>query len=97
MRTLMKVEFPVEAANRAFDKIEPLLKKMFADLKPEAAYFYTGKGTRTAMWVIDMKSPSDIPVIAEPLFQQFNAKVEFFPVMNAEDLREGLKRVQANV
>ena len=97
MRTLMKAEFPVEAANRAFDKIEPLLKKMFEDLKPEAAYFYAGNGTRTAMWVIDMKSPSDIPVIAEPLFQQFNAKVEFFPVMNAEDLREGLKRVQANV
>ena len=64
MRTLMKAEFPVEAANRAFDKIEPLLKKMFEDLKPEAAYFYAGNGTRTAMWVIDMKSISGTTVMA---------------------------------
>lgn len=97
MRTMMKAEFPVEAANRALDQIEPTLKRTFEQLKPEAAYFYSGNGTRTALWFFDMKSSSDIPVIAEPLFQQFNAKVEFFPVMNAEDLREGLKRVQASV
>jgi hypothetical protein len=95
MRTLMKMQIPVEAGNRAASAIEATLKKLMADLKPEAAYFYADNGTRTALWFFDMKSPSDIPVIAEPLFMQFNAKVEFFPVMNADDLREGLKRVQA--
>jgi hypothetical protein len=99
MRTLMKMSIPVEAGNRGATSgaLEATLKKLMSDLKPEAAYFYADNGMRTALYVFDMKSPSDIPVIAEPLFQQFNANVEFHPVMNAADLQEGLKRVQAGV
>jgi hypothetical protein len=41
--------------------------------------------------VFDLKDPSDIPTIAEPLFMILKAKVEFTPVMNADDLQKGLK------
>ena len=37
-----------------------------------------------------MDDPTQIPVIAEPLFQQLESTVEFIPVMNADDLRRGL-------
>jgi hypothetical protein len=49
MRTMMKMQIPVEAGNRAASAIEATLKKPMADLKPEAAYFYADNGTHGAM------------------------------------------------
>jgi hypothetical protein len=45
--------------------------------------------------VFDLKDPSEIPAIAEPFFLNLNAKVEFSPVMNAEDLKKGLESLQS--
>jgi hypothetical protein len=56
--------------------------------RPEGAYFYSDRGVRPALYVADLKDPSDIPVIAEPLFQLYNAAVEFIPVMNFDDLNK---------
>jgi hypothetical protein len=33
-------------------------------------------------------------VIAEPLFQELQSKVEFIPVMNQEDLQRGLANIR---
>jgi hypothetical protein len=43
--------------------------------------------------VVDLKESSEIPSIAEHFFSRLNAAVELIPVMNAEDLREGLARI----
>ena len=56
----------------------------------EAAYFGTENGRRTGYIVFDMVDSAQIPVIAEPLFQRAESKVEFIPVMNADDLQRGL-------
>ena len=40
--------------------------------------------------VFDLKDPSDMPLVVEPLFSEMNAEVELSPVMNAEDLQKGL-------
>lgn len=47
------------------------------------------------MTVLDMADPSQIPQIAEPLFLNVDAAVEFAPVMNAEDLKKALEIVAA--
>ena len=60
--------------------------------KPEAQYFCTEGGTRTGYVFFDLADPSDIPSIAEPLFQELNATVEFFPVMYVAQLRAGLEK-----
>jgi hypothetical protein len=39
-----------------------------------------------------LKDPSDIPVIAEPLFENLNAAVEFLTVMNVDDLKKGFEK-----
>lgn len=98
MRTLLRAVFPVEASNAAIvnGTLGALLEKMVAQLKPEAAFFYAHDGKRSANFIFDMKESSDIPVIAEPLFMALNASIEFYPVMNLDDVRAGLEKAAKN-
>jgi hypothetical protein len=83
---------PVEKGNALIKdgSIGPLLETVLGKAKPEAAYFFAQDGKRGGMIFFDMKEPSDIPRIAEPLFQDADAAVEFVPVMNADDLKKAL-------
>jgi hypothetical protein len=93
MRVLLTVQMDTEKATKAIaDQTLPdTLKSVFDRIKPEAAYFATMEGMRTAYVVFDLKDASDIPGFAEPLFQQVGAKVNLTPVMNFEDVQTGLQ------
>ena len=93
MRTLLKVVVPVEAANAAIreGRLQQTMRSLMERVRPEAAYFLPEQGRRAALIVFDLKDPSEIPQIAEPLFLELNASVEFVPVMNADELRAGLQ------
>ena len=95
MRMMLKVMVPIEKGNAAFkdgslgQTIESVMKK----LKPEAAYFGAiMEGKRCAMMIFDLTDPSQIVEIAEPLFLNLNAAVEFVPVMNADELQKGMTK-----
>ena len=94
MRTMLKVQVPVEAGNASIKSgaLPRVIGQTLDRLKPEAAYFFTENGLRTALMVFDMKDPSDIPGIAEPFFMELNGAVTFVPVMNADDLKRGLEK-----
>jgi hypothetical protein len=62
------------------------LKEIMEELRPEAVYFTEFDGMRTSVMIVDMKDTSQIPQIAEPFFLNFNASVEFHPVMSPEEL-----------
>lgn len=96
MRTLLQVSLEVTAANRAISDgtLPRLIKSTIEKLKPETAYFHTLNGNRSFFMVFDLKDPSEIPIISEPFFRMLNAKVDFSPVMNAEDLLKGLEVVE---
>lgn len=96
MRTMIKVTIPVEAGNKAFrdGSMIKIITESLEHLKPEAAYFTPERGVRTAICFVDLKDPSDIPGIAEPLFEKLNAAVEFFPVMNMDDLKKGVGKMR---
>ena len=94
---MLRWTVPAEKGNEAIrtgaiaETIEDLLK----ELTPEAAYFFADGGKRAGMMFFDMDDPSQIPQLAEPLFQRLDASVEFVPVMNAEDLRKALLKVSS--
>ncbi len=97
MRMLLRVSIPVAAGNAAAKNgtLGTSVEKILADLKPEAAYFFTDdNGNRSASIVFDMKDPSDLPAIAEPWFLAFNAKVSVRPVMNPQDLAKAVPAIE---
>ncbi len=94
MRFLIRVRIPVEEGNRMtkdpkfLQKIEEYSKKVRA----EASYFFEDRGQRTMAFIVNMPSADAMPLIAEPMFQAYNADVEFHPVMVLGDLKKGLAK-----
>jgi hypothetical protein len=95
MRMMMKVKMDTEAASRAIQdgSLPKLLEETMERLQPEAAYFGPEGGVRTAFIIFDLKDPSDLPSISEPLFRGAKANIEMIPVMNREDLQKGLQQI----
>ena len=81
------------ASERIGAEVEKVLEGLQKRLKPEASYFFTDGGERTALYVFEMKDSSQIPAIVEPLFMELGADVDFKPVMNAKDLEKGLRKL----
>ena len=92
MRMMMKAKMDPAAASKALrdGRLPKVMQSTMEQLKPEAAYFGPDGGQRTAFIVFEMNDPSQLPAISEPLFSEFNATVEVFPVMNRDDLERGL-------
>lgn len=95
MRMLMTVEMDTEATSASIKdgSLAKMMDSTLSQLHPEAAYFTTHDGHRTAYIVFDLQEPAQMPQIAEPLFSGMKAKIDLSPVMNAEDLREGIGRL----
>lgn len=93
MRTLMKVQMDTEAASEAIKNgtMQTTLQSAIEQLNPEAAYFTTEDGMRTAFIIFDLREPAQMPVIAEPLFTALKAKIDVSPVMNLDDVQAGLQ------
>jgi len=92
---MARISIPVESGNRAIadHKIGPIMQQAAQRWKPEAMFFTTFDGRRTAFMVFDMPDASDIPPFAEPFFLGLDADVVIAPAMNAEDLQKGLSQV----
>lgn len=92
MRTMLKIQLPAVAGNAAIadNSLPTILQRLMEQVKPEAAYFYAEGGRRAALMVFDMTESSQIPPIVEPLFMGMEATVDLIPVMNAQELQDGL-------
>jgi hypothetical protein len=92
VRFLVRAQIPTEAGNKMvkdpkfMQNLEDYMKKV----KPEASYFFEAGGDRTFAFIVNIDSVDMIPSVAEPLFQDIGAKVEFHPVMVFEDLKKAI-------
>jgi hypothetical protein len=95
MRMMLKAQMETAAANKAIQdgRLTTVMQSMMEKLKPEAAYFGPDGGQRTAFIIFQMDDPSQLPAISEPLFAEFNARVELFPIMDRADLERGLSEL----
>jgi hypothetical protein len=95
MRMMAKISIPVEEGNKAIKggSLPKVMQQTAERWKPEAMYFTTFDGMRTAFVVFDLPDSSGIPVFAEPFFNELNARVQLAPAMNGEDLQKGLSEL----
>ena len=88
MRVLLHVTLPHEPFNSyvrdgtAGEKVSTIVEAAQA----EAVYFTEYGGVRTALVVVNVDDPSQMPAYAEPWFLTFEADVEFHPTMLPDDL-----------
>jgi hypothetical protein len=94
MRMMMKITIPVEAGTRAVKDgtFAQTFNAFIAEHKPEAAYFLTEGGKRTALFFFDLKDQTYLPAISKPFFLQLDAGIEWCPALNLADLKVGLER-----
>jgi len=87
---LLTVEFPCEPFNSLVrsGKAGQIIGQIVDAIKPEAAYFTEQDGTRGAIFVVDVESPSAVPSLAEPFFLNFQAKCRLRIVMSPEELKK---------
>jgi hypothetical protein len=86
MLFLFKISMPVEAGNVQARKGFDTLQRILAEQKPEAIYFATDGGKRTAFMFKSMTDMSELPGIAEPWFLGLNASMDVMPAMTPQDL-----------
>jgi hypothetical protein len=99
MRTLMKIQMDTEAASEAIRNgtMQTTLQSAMEQLSPEAAYFTAQDGLRTAYIIFDLREPSQIPTIAEPIFMPLKAKIDLSPVMNLDDVQAGIEEFKKSL
>jgi len=92
MRVLLKAQMDTEKANEAIRNgtLGKLIQESMEQIKPEAAYFTTDNGQRTAYVVFDMQDSFQMPLLSEPFFLNLGAKITYTPVMNLDDVQKGL-------
>jgi len=95
MRLMMHVAMDTEKTNQLVvdGTIGSTIQGLLAKLKPEAAYFHAADGRRGFTLVIDAPDGATLPSLAEPMWLELGATVVTVPVMNAEELGEGLSRL----
>ncbi|GAA2299639.1 hypothetical protein GCM10010234_47930 [Streptomyces hawaiiensis] len=95
MRVLLKASMDTEKANEAIRNgtLGKVIQESMEQIKPEAAYFTSDHGKRTAYVVFDMQDSWQMPVISEPYFMQLGAEITYTPVMNMEDVQKGLSQL----
>jgi hypothetical protein len=99
MRTLLKVVMDTTAANQAFadGTLPQIINSVVETIKPEATYFTVSNGKRTGYFFFDMTNSSQMPQIGEILFTKLNAEIELTPVMNQDELKQGLQKAMGSL
>ena len=95
MRMMAIVEFDLERGNEVVSSgaIADIFRRVMDELRPEAAYFGPVNRRRGAYLIVNMDDSSKLPLFSETLFQEMHAKIDWFPVMNADDLQRGLQQL----
>lgn len=92
MRMMFKFTIPVEKGNEAArdGTIGPAIEKLIEQTNAEAAYFYMEDGKRAGLIIFEASDQAMMTKLNEPFMAAVNASIFLTPVLNLDDLKEGL-------
>jgi len=94
MRFLLRVSFPVDAGNASAKKDGfRAMQNILQNQGPEAAYFLTQDGKRTALLILNLEDAPQMAEFAEPWFLALSAEAYWSPVMVPSDLEKAAAAV----
>ncbi|TDC22805.1 hypothetical protein E1265_14700 [Streptomyces sp. 8K308] len=96
MRMMLRARLDTQLASEAVKsgRMPTIMQSLYERLSPEAAYYCPVEGARGCTFVFDMQDTSQIPSIAEPFFEELGAEIDITPVMNRDDLLQGLQTLE---
>ena len=99
MRFMLSFRIPTEKGNQLIreGKLGETVQSIMEDLKPEAAYFTDVDGDRGGIFIVNMDDASQLPAMAEPLFQALDATIQAHVVMTPEDLQRATPALEQAV
>jgi hypothetical protein len=88
MRFMLTFRIPMDEGNAGIKdgSLGQTLESIVDELKPETAYFGPIEGARGGYLVVNFDDPSEIPVVAEPLFLGLGATIQISPVATPDEL-----------
>jgi hypothetical protein len=94
MRMLLRATMDTEKSTELLQsgRMQETLQIAMDRMQPEASYFYTDDGRRTALFIFDMQDSSQLPPVGEPFLTEGGATLYVTPVMNQDDLQKGLQQ-----
>ncbi len=90
MRMLLRTHLDAIEGSEAIKSgaLQKAIGGFIEKFKPEAAYFTVDNGTRSGLYVFDLKESYQMPQVGEPCFD-IGCKVTLTPCMTPDDLRAG--------
>ncbi|WP_369148248.1 hypothetical protein [Streptomyces sp. R44] len=92
---LLKVRMDTAASNEAIKQgaLLRILEDTLQEVGAESAYFTVEDGCRTCYVFFDLADAAQMPKISRPFFMELGAKVYYVPVMNVEELHQGISAI----
>lgn len=90
MRFLIEIRTPVEVGNAGMrdGTLPTQIRNYLSAVKPEVVYFSAAHGQRTIYMVVDLQNAGQLAEIAEPVWLDWKAVVNFTPVATAEEFEQ---------
>lgn len=91
MKMMMRTYIDAAEGSEALKSgaLQKAIQSFIETYKPEATYFMVENGTRSGLYVFDMKDSSQMPALGEPFFA-LGCRVTLMPCMARQDLQTGL-------
>ena len=99
MKLLYEIKIPTEVGNKKLrdGKMLENIARITESVKPVATYFGITGGKRGIYMIVDVSGPEKIPEIAELYWQNLEAEISVFPILDEEEFKNSAPGIERSL